>query len=468
MLKPLTPSLIEEIKQIAGAENCATNLTELYAYSRDTSIFSGKPEIVIRPTGTKMVSQIVQFAAHEKIPVTTAGARTGCTGGALALKGGILLDMTSLNRLLNVNGIDLTCKCQAGIVLDVLNEILNKKGYRFPSIPGSSAMATIGGYIGNGGGGKHSFRFGGIKENVLGLTVVLPDGRIIETGGRTLKRAMGYDLTRLFVGSEGTLGVICEAILRIYPIPASIGVLVATFPSLEDAVQASNETLKAGIVTTAVELLDANAIKAAKKYDPEINLPEAEAALFFEIEGVKKQVELLLEAITELCKRKNAFYIQKTTDANKVEELWRARKLIGAAVSGIDENLTRVYSGEDIIVPRSKLIETIAGINTIAKNYELEIVIFGHVFDGNIHTGIIIDKSSADDRQKARKVAQEIGNLALKLGGAVSAEHGVGLERAEWLKNDPAFTEMLKIKKVLDPQNIMNPGKMGFPLDEGT
>ncbi|MFX0093555.1 MAG: FAD-binding oxidoreductase [Candidatus Hodarchaeota archaeon] len=465
MLKPLTSPLIEKIKKIAGDHNCKTNLTELYAYSRDTSVFSGKPELVVRPTSIRVVSQIVQLAASEKIPVTPAGARTACTGGALAIKGGILLDMTSLNQLINFNGVDLTCKCQAGIVIASLNDQLNKKGYYLPSVPASADMATIGGYIGNSGGGMRSFRYGGIRENVLGLTVVLPDGRIIKTGGETLKRAMGYDLTRLIIGSEGTLGVVCEATLRIYPLPASKGVLAAAFPSLEDAVQASNETLKAGIITSAVELLDSKAIKAVKTYDPQVDIPEAGAALFFEVEGSKRHTELLLEDITTLCKDSNAFYTRKTTDPTKIEEIWRGRQLVGAATSAIDERLTRVYSGEDIVVPRSKLIEAIKEINKIAEKYALEIVIFGHVFDGNIHTGIVIDKSSPEETQKIHKVAQEIEDLALKLGGAPSAEHGIGLERAERLKNDPSFREMLKIKSVFDPNNIMNPGKLGFPSD---
>jgi glycolate oxidase len=463
---PIREEILEELKGIVGKENLCVAKSELYLYSMDVSVrFHKIPDVVVRPESTEQVAAIVRLANEYKIPVTPRGAGSGVAGGAVPIKGGIVVDLTRMDKILEIHPSDLYAVVQAGVVHAKLNEELENYGLFFPPDPGSNKMCTVGGVVAVGGSGMHAVKYGGTKDYVLGLTVVLPTGEVLRTGGKTLKKATGYDLTHLFIGSEGTLGIITEVVLKVIPLPKAKAVVSAAFGKLEDAATTVNAVFREHLLPAAIELLDNSAIRAVNKYQSSLKLPDADAILLFEVDGSETEVRIQAEAISALCKRNGAFEVNWSDDPEKRTRLWEGRSIVGAATSRLIEDYARVYEGEDITVPISKVAEAVRGVREISAKYGLPIVTFGHIGDGNLHPAILINKKKPEHWKLLEIVTAEIHELAFSLGGTTTGEHGVGLLRADYMEkeNTPLGLELMrKIKRVIDPNQIMNPGKLNL------
>ncbi|MDI3487197.1 MAG: glycolate oxidase [Methanolobus sp.] len=454
--------LLKKLQEIVGDEHVSTSAAELYCYSCDASQIRGMPDFVIRPVSTEQISNIVRLANENEIPVTARGAGTGLAGGAVPVEGGIVLDMSAMNRILETDLDNLQVTIEPGIVQEKLNQALEPSGLFFPPDPGSSAMCTLGGLIANNGSGMRSVKYGTTRNYVLGLEVVLADGTVINTGSKASKSVAGYSLTDLFVGSEGTLGIITKAILRLRALPKERSVLLASFEDPELAGQAVVKVLSSGIVPSACEILDRNIIEAINTFDPKIGLPKAGAILMFEVDGTENTVREGIEMIKDACSTL-ATSIRAASDKKERDEIWAARRLVGAAVSRLDPLRTRVYVGEDIGVPIKELPGMLHKVREISEEFKLPIMTYGHIGDGNLHTGMCIDVLSDEEWEKLNKAADKIHRTAIGIGGTVTAEHGVGSARADYLELElgKALDVMILIKNALDPKGIMNPGKMG-------
>jgi glycolate oxidase subunit GlcD len=458
----LNVDLIEKIGKIVGKDNLSAATCELYCYSSDASQIRGMPELVIKPLTTVQVSDIVRIAYEHGIPVTTRGAGTGLSGGCVPLEGGIVLDMSGMNRIVELDFDNLQVVVEPGIVQEKLNKSLEPYGFFFPPDPGSSAMCTLGGLIANNGSGMRSVKYGTTRSYVLGLEVVMADGKIIKTGSKTMKTVAGYSLTDLMVGSEGTLGIITQAIIKVRAIPKESSVLFASFDSPELAGKAVVRVLSSGIIPSACEILDANIIRAINTYDPKLGLPLAGAILLFEVDGTEAEVKEGIGLIVKTCEGLSSD-IRTASDKKERDEIWAARRLVGAAISRLDPMRTRVYVGEDVGVPIKEIPRMLRKVDEISREFNLPIMTYGHIGDGNLHTGMCIDMLSNEDWVKLNSAADKIHRTAIEMGGTVTAEHGVGSARSEYMRMElgDALDVMVAIKKALDPKGILNPGKMG-------
>ncbi|MDW7731841.1 MAG: FAD-linked oxidase C-terminal domain-containing protein [Methanolobus sp.] len=454
--------LLEKLQEIVGKTKVSTSTAEIYCYSCDASQIRGMPDFVIMPDTTEQVSEIVKLAYDNDIPVTPRGAGTGLAGGAVPVEGGIVLDMSSMNRIIELDLDNLQVVVEPGIVQEKLNAHLEPYGFFFPPDPGSSAMCTLGGLIANNGSGMRSVKYGTTRNYVLALEIVLADGTVINTGSKTMKSVAGYSLTDLFVGSEGTLGIITKATLKVRALPRERSVLLASFENPELAGKAVVKVLSSGIVPSACEILDSNIIQAINAYDPKIGLPQVGAILLFEVDGTENTVREGIAMIEDAC-RSLAINIRAAANKEERDEIWAARRLVGAAVSRLDPMRTRVYVGEDIGVPIKEIPRMLHKVSEISKEFGLPIMTYGHIGDGNLHTGMCIDVLEDKDWEKLNRAADKIHRTAIAMGGTVTAEHGVGGARAEYLELElgKALDVMMIIKNALDPKGILNPGKMG-------
>ncbi|WNY25616.1 FAD-binding oxidoreductase [Methanolapillus millepedarum] len=452
----------EQLKSIFG-ERVTKASSDLCCYSADGSQVRGRPEFVALPKSTEEVSQVLAFANAQKIPVTTRGAGTGLAGGSVPLAGGIVLDMTQMNRILEIDIDNIQVVVEPGVVQDKLNEKLKPYGFFFPPNPGSSATCTVGGQIANNASGMRCVKYGTTKNYVLDLEVVLADGTVINTGSKCLKSSAGYDLSRLFVGSEGTLGVITKATLKIAPLPKSRKLIMVSFETPELAGQSVSRIFAAGVTPSACEILDKTSIQVLTKLDPNVILPKDGDVILFEVDGSKNAVDESAEMLAAACKD-IANSVLVTGDASKMKEIWDARSLLGAAVSKMDPTKTRIYVGEDLGVPIKKLPEMLSKVYEIADDVGLLPMIYGHIGDGTVHVGQFIDVLDEKEWDKLNEAADRLHLAAIELGGTVSSEHGIGAARGMYLEKQcgPAFNVMKEIKKSLDPNGILNPGKLGM------
>ncbi|MDL2260733.1 FAD-binding oxidoreductase [Methanimicrococcus sp. OttesenSCG-928-J09] len=437
---------------------------ELCCYSADGSQVKGKPDFVIFPKTTDEVSQILAYANSHLIPVTARGAGTGLAGGAVPVKGGIVLDMSQMNRLISIDINNIQVTVEAGIVADKLNEALKPYGFFFPPDPGSAATCTVGGQIANNASGMRCVKYGTTKNYVLDLEVVLADGSVIHTGTNCLKSSIGYDLSRLYVGSEGTLGIITKAVLKIAPLPKFRKLVMISFPSPENAGLSVSRVFAAGVTPSACEILDKTSVSILTKLDPDVIFPRDGDVVLFEADGSSKNaVDEAAELIASACEEiSNSILI--TDDPVKMKEIWDARRLLGAAVSKLDPTKTRIYVGEDLGVPIQKLPAMIAKVYEITSEVGITPMIYGHVGDGTIHVGLFIDVLDENEWKKLDIAADKLHLAAIDLGGTISSEHGIGAARGAYMEKQcgSAFFVMKAVKNALDPNGILNPGKLGL------
>nr|WP_114638022.1 FAD-binding oxidoreductase [Desulfolucanica intricata] len=464
MNQPLKQKLLE----LLSPEQVLTDELDLKFYSYDSS-FHAKlnrffPEAVVFPRSTQEVSAVMRLAYEHNISVTPRGAGTGETCGCVAVQGGIIMDLSPWDTIEEVDVANMQVFVRPGVVHANLNTHLEKYGLFFPPDPGSSRMCTVGGMVSNNSSGLRAVKYGTTEQYILGLEVVLPNGDVIITGGqnsRAIKNVSGMNLTKLFVGAEGTLGVITKIRLRVWPKPKGRGLAMAVFDNLEEAPQAVLDVYRGGILPSGIEILDDSAIKAINMYKPEINLPNAEAILLFEVDGNPAGVEWEGQQIKEIVSRR-AIKVEWATEPERIKSLWQGRSVVATAAARIRPDGSRIFAGEDISVPLNKVTECLRRIKKMAKEYGVAVVNYGHIGDGNVHTAPVINLDNQAEVEQVKKLTDAIHRLAIELGGATTGEHGVGAVRACYAtaEHGEALKVMHRIKHTLDPTGIMNPGKL--------
>jgi len=465
-------ALVKELKTILGDDKVISDPVDLLYYSYDSSFLARQhqyiPDVVVTPRSTEQVAAVMRLASRENIAVTPRGAGTGETCGSVAVSGGIILDLSPWDTIEDIDVPNMQVLVRPGVIHAKLNEQLQKHGMFFPPDPGSTRMCTIGGMVANNASGLRAVKYGTTEQYILGLEVVLPNGDVILTGGmksKAVKSVSGLNLTKLFVGSEGILGVITQIRLRIWPKPKSRGIVMAVYKDLDDAPASVLEVYQAGILPSGIEILDESAIKAVNMYRPDINLPNAEAILLFEVDGNVESVQWEGSRIQEVT-GKRAIQVEWATDPKRMADLWEGRSVVAAAAARVRPDGSRVFAGEDISVPLSKVAETLRSIRSLGAKHGIKVVNYGHIGDGNVHTAPVIDPENPKEVEAANKLVDEIHKLAVTLGGTTTGEHGVGAVRAQYaeLEHGAAVKVMRSVKKTLDPKGLMNPGKM-FPSE---
>jgi glycolate oxidase len=453
--------LVERIKEFFTEDEFSTELAERFAYAKDVSPLDVSadvlPDVVVWPRTSEQVSNLVKVASEMSVPVVPRGAGSGESGGSMPVEGGVVLDLTFMKKVLDLDEKNLTCLVEPGIVCDDLNFFLKKKGFFLPPVPASSEMATIGGCVANNSGGYRTVKYGSFKNWVMELEVVLPDGDIIRTGAKTRKSSSGYDLTRLYVGSEGTLGIFTKILLRVHPLPQCIRLVTATFDDIIKACDMTVELMSSDIIPSAVEIMDRLSIEAVRNYG--VKLPRCDSFLIVELDGFEADVEQRVERVRKMALDCGADEVSVGTSEDEINALWKGRKSITPALVAIKPSII----DEDVAVPVANVPDLFKRLVKIAKDLDIEIATYGHVGDGSLHPDILFDKRNPEEVKKAFRAIEMLREATLSLDGTVTAEHGIGLRRKKYLELEYGSKEveiMGRIKRALDPKNIMNPKKI--------
>jgi glycolate oxidase len=449
----------EGLIEIVGKENYTDQIIDLVSYSYDASEYRSRPECAVWAESTDQISWILRLADKNRTPIVPRGAGTGLAGLSVPVKGGILLDLSRMDQIIRVSIPDRLSVVQPGVVYADLQEALASDGFFYPPDPASGKVCTLGGNVATNAGGLRGAKYGTTRDYVLALEVVLADGEVMRIGSQTMKCSSGYDLTRLFVGSEGTLGVVTEITLKISPKPTEVATAVAAFDRLEGAGEAVTLIMQSGVTPSVLELIDANTISVVRKHT-DLQLPEVEAILLAEIDGnTQVGVKYQMEGLIAMFNRCHARNIETAHSAADAEHLWLARKSLGGLVGSVSKNL----ASEDVTVPMGRIAEFLRKVEVISKKHNLLILNFGHAGAGNFHPNILYDRSDSDQVNRLDQVLLELHELACKLGGTLTGEHGIGITKARFMtiEHDPAAMRVMRaLKKTLDPNNILNPGKM--------
>jgi len=460
--------LAERLRAIVGADAVIDDPATLLPYAYDASFWSLRqnraPDLVVLPRTTDDVARVVRHASETGTPIVARGAGTGQTGGAVAARGGIVIAFARMRDVLEIDRANLQALVRPGLVFADLQEALRPHGLFFPPDPGSGRSCTLGGMAANNASGPHAVRWGTTSAYVLGLEVVLADGSVIWTGGarsRALKSSSGIDLTKLFVGSEGTLGIITTLRLRVQPRPPARAVVLAGYTALEDTVRSLDDLFAAGVLPSTAELLDTSAVVALQRWKPDLTLPDGEAVLFVEVEGTPGGLDAQIRYVDEIVRRRAAV-TRVAADEASVAKLWAARGGMAAASALAHPGKHRVFAGEDIAVPLTEIPRTMRRAREIAAELRVGVIFYGHFGDGNVHSAILIDPEDADEVRRADELADRIHRLAIEVGGTVTGEHGTGAVRARYMRDEhgDALDVMKRIKATLDPKGILNPGKL--------
>lgn len=454
--------LISDLKKNIPASNVLDTLEERYAYAQDaTNIKAIKnlPDAVVFVENIDQVQTVVKLANKYKIPIICRGAGTNVVGACVVEHGGIILNFSKMNKIINISPENMTATVEPGVVLGHFQREVEKFGLFYPPDPSNLAVSTIGGSIAQSSGGAKSFKYGTTKDYVIDLKVVMANGEILRTGANTIKNATGYNLNTLFVGSEGTLGIVVEATLKLIPKPESKKVLMAYFDSVKEAVLAVNSIIEQRIYPATIDFMDKNAIQTVEKFYPANLLTDKEAALIVEIDGFECSMKYQEDIIVNILNSSNASKIQISHNEDEYNKIWTARRSSMGACAKLKPNVTT----DDVIVPRENLEALVLGIRAICEKYNLDVCMVGHVGDGSVHPQIPIDYNDDDEYRRYKLAKSEIYDLTAKLGGILSGEHGIGLEKRDHIHkviNSVALDYMRQIKKTLDPQNILNPYKI--------
>ncbi|MGI5197689.1 FAD-binding oxidoreductase [Streptomyces sp. CA-288835] len=455
----VTGNLLDRLLAGLPAEAVLTDPDVTVSYANDMASFceAGTPAAVVLPRTVEEVQHVMRIATELRVPVVPQGARTGLSGGANASEGCIVLSLIKMDRILEINPVDRIAVVEPGVINAALSRAVNEHGLYYPPDPSSWEMCTIGGNIGTASGGLCCVKYGVTAEYVLGLDVVLADGRLMTTGRRTAKGVAGYDLTRLFVGSEGSLGIVVRAVLALKPQPPQQLVLAAEFASASAACDAVCRIMEGGHVPSLLELMDRTTVKAVNAL-ANMGLPETtEALLLAGFDTSDPAADLA--ALGALCEAAGATQVVPADDLAESELLLQARRLSLTALEAV-RGVTMI---DDVCVPRSRLGDLIEGVERIAEKHQLTIGVVAHAGDGNTHPTVCFDAGDADESRRARESFDEIMALGLELGGTITGEHGVGILKKEWLAREigPVGLEMQRaIKTAFDPLGILNPGKV--------
>lgn len=456
----LTSELKQKLIKIVGVENYEDTKATRLVYSYDaTPNYQAMPDAVISPRNTKEVSEIVKLCNQHQIPLVPRGSGSNLCGGTCPIEGGLVLLFRHMNQIFEIDEENLTVTVQPGVITLDMIKAVEEKGLFYPPDPSSMKISTIGGNINENSGGLRGLKYGVTRDYVIALEIVLANGDIIRTGGKLAKDVAGYDLTRLFVGSEGTLGVITEATLKLIPIPETKKVMLALYQDIEAAAKTVSKIIANKIIPATMEFLDQPTLKVVEDF-AQIGLPtNVKAVLLIEQDGAPEVVENDIQKMANICKAENAVSVQVAKSTEEAEALTTARRSALSALARLKP--TTIL--EDATVPRSEIANMVNGINKIAEKYQLDICTFGHAGDGNLHPTCPTDARNHEEMERVEEAFAEIFALAIELGGTITGEHGVGVMKApylEWKLGREGIAAMQAIKNSLDPTNIMNPGKM--------
>ena len=457
----LAPDILEELTSIVGPDNIATSKQDMICYGYDATQMEFLPDAVVHPANAEEVSAVLKLANSKGFPVFPRGAGSGFTGGSLPKGGGLVLVTTRMNRILRIDTENLIAEVEPGVVTEQFQIAVEKLGFFYPPDPASLKFSTLGGNVAENAGGPRCVKYGVTRDFVMGLEVVLPTGEIIRTGGETYKAVVGYDMTRLLCGSEGTLGVITKIIFKLLPYPDAKKTMLTIFDSIDGAAKAVSSIIGSKIIPTTLEFMDYATLQCVER---RFNLgipPEGRAVLLIEVDGDRDLIEKQARQIHDIIKPLGLVQFRAARDKAESEQLWQVRRLVSPSLRDVNPD----KYNEDIVVPRSRVPDVIRTIEKIQQRYEMPIVNFGHAGDGNIHDNIMIDKRQPGMEEKAHLAIRDVFQAALDLGGTMSGEHGVGLSKSPYIElelSPDQIAAMKAVKHALDPNNILNPGKM-FP-----
>ncbi len=460
---PINSSVFSEISEIVGSDNICVGPDQLEPYSRDeTEDLVYFPELVVKPSSTEQVSELLKLCNRLSIPVTPRGAGTGLCGGALAVHGGLMISMENFNRIIEIDERNLQATVESGVVTEELMNAVAEKGLYYPVDPSSKGSCFIGGNVAHGSGGPRVVKYGTIREYVLNLEIVLPNGEIMWTGANTLKYASGLNLTQLMIGSEGILAIITKVVLKLIPRPVHSLVMLASFPGNEEACTAVSSIFMAGVCPSTLEFMERKAVEWVIAYDhfPYDLKDDVGALLMIELDG--NDLDLLYqdcEKVNSVLEDHSCIDVLLGDTTAQKESIWRMRRIMPHSVKA-----NSIYKEEDTVVPRAELPKLIKGIKEIEKRYGFESICYGHAGDGNLHVNIVkADMSDHDWNTKLKDGIREIFELTVSLKGTISGEHGIGSVQREYMdiRYPLVHMDLMRgIKQVFDPRGILNPGKM--------
>ncbi|ABL00145.1 FAD-binding oxidoreductase [Pelobacter propionicus] len=462
----LDRSIIEKLEALVGKENVLTSKMDLVAYSYDATadVPRQAPDVVVLPTTSEMVQEIVNLARANKIAIYPRGSGTNLSGGTIPLKKGIVLSMQRMNKILDVDAANLTAVVQPGVVIAALNSAVAPFGLIYPPDPGTVTTASMGGSCAENSGGLRGLKYGVTKNYIMGLEVVLANGEKVRFGGKTVKNVTAYDFSNLFVGSEGTLGIITEITAKLIPAPKYRRSMMGIFKTLQDAGNAVAGIIAAQVIPATLEIMDQMTIRTVEDF-ANIGLPtDAKALLLIEVDGMSQDVVTAeAEAVMNVVKTNNGDLHTADTDQER-DQLWTARRNALPALASLNNTVVL----EDATVPRSRITDMLVACENIGKKYNLTLGTFGHAGDGNLHPTILCDKYNKEEISRVHKAVDEIFEAALGFGGTLSGEHGIGIAKMKYLGNElgqSGLNLMRSMKEALDPEYLLNPGKM-VPLKE--
>lgn len=451
---------IDALVKAIGKGNVITEHEELVCYSFDATadMPSQMPDVVVTPTSTNDVVEILKVANQYKMPVYPRGSGTNLCGDTIPLKGGIVMRTQKMNKIVEVDADNLVAVVQPGVIINELNVAVAPFGLIYPPDPGTVATATMGGSVSECSGGLRGLKYGVTKHYVMGLEVVMIDGTVARFGGKTVKNVTAYDMVKLFTGAEGTLGIITEITVKLIPAPEAKKSMLAYFDKLEDAGNTVTEIVRSKVIPATMEIMDQVTIRTVENF-AKVGLPtDAEAVVLIEVDGIPEVVEREAATVVKVVEKNNG-KIKVAKDDKERDGLWAARRAALPALAQMKP--TTVL--EDATVPRSRLTEMLVALQNIAKKYDLQIGTFGHAGDGNLHPTILTDERNTEEMKRVHQAVDEIFKIALELGGTISGEHGIGMAKAKYLPlefGEQGVEVMKKVKRALDPENLLNPGKM--------
>jgi glycolate oxidase len=451
--------VLGRLQSIVGGENVIVDPERVEPYGADAVKEKFPPEAVVFPESTAQMVEILKLANEFLFPVTARGGGVGYTGGAVPVDGGIVIGTDRMNKVIEINADDLYAICQPGITTYELQQAVEKQGLMFAPDPASYKDSFIGGNIAENAGGMRTPKYGVTKHHVLGMEVVTATGEVIRTGGKTVKNVVGFDLTGLMCGSEGMLGIITEATLKLLPMPEATSTVRANFHSMEAACKVLTKFTPEGLLPMAMEVIDKFCVAAVEENFAFGLSKEAEAILLVAVDGSHQEVAKNAETIERIIGENGGFDILRAKSKEEEDKLWDVRRAISPSLM----KYGTLKINEDVVVPRSKVPELVAKIEQIGKKHDTFVANFGHAGDGNIHVNFVVDRDKPDEIARARACVAETFQLSVDLGGTISGEHGIGYVKSQYMHyavDKPTLEVMKAIKKIFDPNGILNPGKM--------
>jgi glycolate oxidase len=460
---PLPSEFVDAVRAIAGAEFVRTDAASLATYGADALKRGHPPDLVVLPDGADQISRIVRLCADRRVPIVPRGGGTGYTGGSVPVRGGAVISLERMNRILEIDEANLVAVVEPNVITGQLQEAVERVGLFYPPDPASLKTSVIGGNVAECAGGPRAFKYGTTKQYVLGLEAVLPNGDVVRTGGKVVKNVVGYDLTHLLVGSEGTLAIITRVILRLVPKPPVQATLRATFNTIEDAALAVSRVISHRVVPAALELIDGDSLEAVARYLNVRSLaPEGTAALLLlEVDGLAEAVAEEASRCEQACREAGATEILRAKDESERQELWRVRRELSLSL----KTITPIKLNHDVVVPKGRIPELFGLVRRLKTDYRLRIPCFGHAGDGNIHVNIMVTPGDDDEMRRAHEAEWVLFEGVVALEGSISGEHGIGFAKAKFLPielSPETIAIMRRVKEAFDPRGLLNPGKI-FP-----